>query len=296
VSGVRGWCSRSVGPPSRVRDQPRSSSIAIGAVNRSGCQAARAASSAGSNLDAGGLALNHTVPFSVGTRATTEYGRARASTGLVRASAARAHAASIQSSAAASHRGSCHGGMPWTGTGAFTSVNSTDCPCRPPDHARPVRVLPEPTCRRELRSRAVWGSSRRRHSPGRRSPSPGAAWRASRQGRRPAASRGGRRSRTELFGRAFRFLGKRWNAQILGQLSEGDAGFRDLSRAIGGISDSVLSDRLAGLARGGLITRTVSEGPPLAVSYQLTGKGQALMPALEQIAVWARDNLPAADC
>jgi DNA-binding HxlR family transcriptional regulator len=100
----------------------------------------------------------------------------------------------------------------------------------------------------------------------------------------------------EMLGRAFRFLGKRWNALILGQLSEGEAGFRDLSRAIGGISDSVLSDRLADLARGGLITRTVSEGPPLAVSYRLTGKGQALMPALEQIALWARDNLPAADC
>ena len=99
-----------------------------------------------------------------------------------------------------------------------------------------------------------------------------------------------------MLARAFRFLGKRWNALILGHLSEGPAGFRDLSRAIAGISDSVLSDRLADLTAGGLITRTVSEGPPLAVSYQLTERGQALMPALQQIAEWARDNLPAADC
>ena len=96
----------------------------------------------------------------------------------------------------------------------------------------------------------------------------------------------------ELLARAFRFLGKRWNALILGHLSEGPAGFRDLSRAIGGISDSVLSDRLADLTAGGLITRAVSEGPPLAVSYQLTERGQALMPALHQVATWARDNLP----
>jgi DNA-binding HxlR family transcriptional regulator len=54
----------------------------------------------------------------------------------------------------------------------------------------------------------------------------------------------------------------------------------------------VLSDRLADLARGGLITRTVDEGPPIAVSYQLTDRGRALMPALEQIAIWARENLP----
>jgi DNA-binding HxlR family transcriptional regulator len=92
--------------------------------------------------------------------------------------------------------------------------------------------------------------------------------------------------------RAFRFLGKRWNAVVLGRLSAGAAGFRELSRAIDGISDSVLSDRLADLAQGGLITRTVDEGPPLAVSYELTDRGRALMPALEQIAVWARDNLP----
>jgi DNA-binding HxlR family transcriptional regulator len=92
--------------------------------------------------------------------------------------------------------------------------------------------------------------------------------------------------------RAFVFLGKRWNALVLGTLSGGPAGFRELARAIGGISDSVLSARLADLARAGLITRTVDAGPPISVSYALTERGRALMPALEQIALWARDNLP----
>ena len=96
--------------------------------------------------------------------------------------------------------------------------------------------------------------------------------------------------------RAFRFLGKRWNAVVLGHLSAGPAGFRELARAIDGISDSVLSDRLADLAAGGLITRTVSEGPPLAVSYALTERGRALMPALDQIARWAQENLPEDAC
>jgi DNA-binding HxlR family transcriptional regulator len=92
--------------------------------------------------------------------------------------------------------------------------------------------------------------------------------------------------------RAFRLLGKRWNAVVLGHLSAGPAGFRELSRAIDGISDSVLSDRLAELAGAGLIARKVDEGPPVAVSYELTGRGRALMPALEQIALWAKENLP----
>jgi DNA-binding HxlR family transcriptional regulator len=96
----------------------------------------------------------------------------------------------------------------------------------------------------------------------------------------------------EHLARAFGFLGKRWTAMILGHLSHGPAGFRDLSRGLGGISDSVLSERLAGLAAGGLITREVCDGPPVTVAYQLTDRGRALMPALDLIAEWARDNLP----
>jgi DNA-binding HxlR family transcriptional regulator len=91
--------------------------------------------------------------------------------------------------------------------------------------------------------------------------------------------------------RAFVFLGKRWNAVVLGILSSGPAGFRELSRAIGGISDSVLSDRLADLAGAGLIARTVDEGPPISVSYALTDRGRALMPALEQVSLWAHEHL-----
>jgi DNA-binding HxlR family transcriptional regulator len=97
----------------------------------------------------------------------------------------------------------------------------------------------------------------------------------------------------ESLARAFRFLGKRWTAVVLGHLSAGPAGFRELSRAIDGISDSVLSDRLAELAGAGLLARTVDEGPPVAVSYELTERGRALMPALEQVAIWAKENLPA---
>jgi DNA-binding HxlR family transcriptional regulator len=91
--------------------------------------------------------------------------------------------------------------------------------------------------------------------------------------------------------RAFGFLGKRWNAVLLGILGKGPTGYRELSRSIGGISDSVLTDRLAELTRAGLISRTLNEGPPVSVSYALTGSGRALMPALEQISRWAEEHL-----
>ncbi|GII61167.1 transcriptional regulator [Sphaerisporangium krabiense] len=95
--------------------------------------------------------------------------------------------------------------------------------------------------------------------------------------------------------RAFGFLGKRWNAVLLGVLGGGPTGFRELSRAVGGISDSVLTDRLAELTRAGLVARTVGEGPPVSVSYALTDAGRALMPALEQISRWAREHLEPED-
>jgi DNA-binding HxlR family transcriptional regulator len=92
--------------------------------------------------------------------------------------------------------------------------------------------------------------------------------------------------------RAFDFLGKRWNAVVLGNLSGGPAGFSVLAREIEGISDSVLSDRLSALAAAGLIARRVDEGPPVSVSYALTPSGEALMPALEQISSWSEQHLP----
>ena len=93
--------------------------------------------------------------------------------------------------------------------------------------------------------------------------------------------------------RAFGFLGKRWNGVILGTLLTGPASFSELKRAVHGISDSVLSDRLTELGRAGLVERCVDEGPPIAVSYGLTPAGQALLPVLRGLTTWAEDNLPA---
>ncbi|TML20594.1 MAG: helix-turn-helix transcriptional regulator [Actinobacteria bacterium] len=93
--------------------------------------------------------------------------------------------------------------------------------------------------------------------------------------------------------RAFDLLGRRWTGVVLGTLRGGPVGFRVLSRAVEGISDSVLSDRLSELCNVGLATRTVDAGPPVSVTYELTDAGRALLPALEQITRWAEEHLPA---
>jgi DNA-binding HxlR family transcriptional regulator len=92
--------------------------------------------------------------------------------------------------------------------------------------------------------------------------------------------------------RAFGFLGKRWNGVLLGALVHGPAGFAGLKRLVGGISDSVLSERLSELCEAGLVVRTVDAGPPIAVTYRASDSGLALMPALEALTTWAEDNLP----
>jgi DNA-binding HxlR family transcriptional regulator len=92
--------------------------------------------------------------------------------------------------------------------------------------------------------------------------------------------------------RAFGFLGKRWNGILLATLLTGPAGFSELRRAVTGISDSVLSERLSELAEAGLVGRSVDDGPPVAVSYELTSAGAALLPAIRELTTWAENNLP----
>ncbi|WP_051813438.1 winged helix-turn-helix transcriptional regulator [Streptomyces sp. NRRL S-340] len=87
--------------------------------------------------------------------------------------------------------------------------------------------------------------------------------------------------------RVFALLGKRWNGVILASLMGGPGRFAELRRAVSGISERMLSDRLAELGEAGLVSREVDAGPPLRVSYRLTPAGEALRPALEELGTWA---------
>ncbi|GGZ30367.1 winged helix-turn-helix transcriptional regulator [Streptomyces poonensis] len=96
----------------------------------------------------------------------------------------------------------------------------------------------------------------------------------------------------ESITRVFQLLGKRWTGPIVAVLVEQPAHFADLCRAIPGISERMLSDRLSELGTAGLVVRQVDEGPPLRVSYRLTEAGAALRPALEELGEWAKQHLP----
>jgi DNA-binding HxlR family transcriptional regulator len=94
--------------------------------------------------------------------------------------------------------------------------------------------------------------------------------------------------------RVFGLLGKRWTGPIVSVLMERPVHFTELRRAIPGISERMLSDRLTELGAAGLVLREVDEGPPLRVSYRLTEAGAALEPALKELATWAEKHLPEA--
>ncbi|MFH9969214.1 winged helix-turn-helix transcriptional regulator [Streptomyces mirabilis] len=93
--------------------------------------------------------------------------------------------------------------------------------------------------------------------------------------------------------RVFQLFGKRWTGLIVAVLLPHPLYFADLRRAVPGISERMLSDRLTELVSAGLVVRDVQAGPPLRVSYSLTEAGAALEPALKKLRSWADKHLPA---
>jgi len=90
------------------------------------------------------------------------------------------------------------------------------------------------------------------------------------------------------FHNAVELIGKRWAGAILWALTERPHYFAELSLAIPGLSDRLLSRRLRELEAEGLVERSVHDGSPARVSYALTEKGTALEPAIRELRSWAK--------
>ena len=91
------------------------------------------------------------------------------------------------------------------------------------------------------------------------------------------------------FHAAVELIGRRWAGAILWALSERRHYFAELSLAVPGLSDRLLSLRLRELESEGLVTRSVEggNGARPRVSYALTDKGRALAPVLRELRDWA---------
>jgi DNA-binding HxlR family transcriptional regulator len=90
------------------------------------------------------------------------------------------------------------------------------------------------------------------------------------------------------FHHAIELIGKRWTGAIVCALTERPMRYGELGRAIPGLSDRLLSQRLRELEEEGLVERQVEAGAPVRVIYSLTEAGQQLDPVLSELKSWAR--------
>ncbi len=90
------------------------------------------------------------------------------------------------------------------------------------------------------------------------------------------------------FHHAIELIGKRWTGAIVFALTERPMRYAELGKAVPGLSDRLLSQRLRELEEEGLVERQVEAGSPVRVTYSLTEAGQELDPALRELKTWAK--------
>ncbi|MDE4142126.1 winged helix-turn-helix transcriptional regulator [Phaeobacter gallaeciensis] len=87
-------------------------------------------------------------------------------------------------------------------------------------------------------------------------------------------------------------LTSRWGALVLLTLQDEKLRYGALRRAVGGISERMLSKTLNALEIDGLVHREVIEMMPPHVEYSLTPLGAEAVLRLRPLADWIEDNLP----
>ena len=85
-------------------------------------------------------------------------------------------------------------------------------------------------------------------------------------------------------------VGDKWTVLVVTALGEGPKRFNELRRALGSISQRMLTLTLRGLERDGLVTRTVFPTIPPRVDYELTRLGRSLLDPVSRLGLWARQN------
>lgn len=96
---------------------------------------------------------------------------------------------------------------------------------------------------------------------------------------------------SEPLARVMTLLGKRWSGVVLSTLMQGPVHFNELKRAIPGINDRILNERLVEFVDLGLVERTVLDAGPIRVRYELTEHGAAMRPAISELTRWAEHHL-----
>jgi len=86
---------------------------------------------------------------------------------------------------------------------------------------------------------------------------------------------------------ALEVIGERWALLVVRELMLGPLRFSDLRGGLPGISAKILTERLAGLERAGVVQRRQLPPPAAAQVYALTEWGLLAEPAIQELGRWA---------
>lgn len=85
-------------------------------------------------------------------------------------------------------------------------------------------------------------------------------------------------------------IGTSWRLNVVEALRDGECRFNELKEATGARSKT-LSDVLDALEDHGIVSRRMEEAAPVAVYYELTDKGETLLPILDELAEWGLEHV-----
>jgi len=91
--------------------------------------------------------------------------------------------------------------------------------------------------------------------------------------------------------KALDVLGERWTLLIVRELLSGPKRYTDLREELPGLATDLLATRLRELHTAGVVDRREVPPPTPATVYELTERGQALGPAILELARWGRPLL-----
>jgi len=90
-------------------------------------------------------------------------------------------------------------------------------------------------------------------------------------------------------------IGGRWKIPLIFHLMDGPRRFSELSRALAGVSQKMLTQQLREMERNGLVERKVYAQVPPRVDYELTALGKSLKPVVDAMCEWGEAHGAAAE-
>lgn len=87
-------------------------------------------------------------------------------------------------------------------------------------------------------------------------------------------------------------FGDRWTLVIVRDLLNGKSRYAELASSPEAIPTNILASRLKLMEATGLVRRRRYQERPARFAYELTRRGQRLLPVLQAMCTWANDEFP----